>query len=198
MRAIGRRESDSSPHNSLVNGWPARIPLSMRMVEPEFPQSSTSAGGFSRGPTPRTSIARAGAISRRGKILETAGTLRNRRQHGVAVRNGLVPRNADDSAHHARRTDDDIRTVRLRIIRHEFNITEISDASGPGLLRAHSTGGFRQDLLRNFPQRDVEFEHGRFRPAPGCGRDDKQRSRAPSELLPNARGRTSLLAAPSG
>ena len=27
MRAMGRRESDSSPNNSLANGWPARMPL---------------------------------------------------------------------------------------------------------------------------------------------------------------------------
>src|SRR5438046_10235272 len=39
-RAIGRRESDSSPMSSLVNSWPARIPLSIRIVEPELPQSS--------------------------------------------------------------------------------------------------------------------------------------------------------------
>ena len=38
-------------------------------------------------------------------------------------------------------------------------------ATGFGLLRAHSPGGFREDLLRDFPQRDVEFEHRRFRPA---------------------------------
>ena len=33
------------------------------------------------------------------------------------------------------------------------------------LLNAHSPGGFRENFLRDFPQRDVEFEHGRFRPA---------------------------------
>ncbi len=42
--AIGRRESDSSPPSSLVNSCPARIPLNMRMVEPEFPQSRGAAG----------------------------------------------------------------------------------------------------------------------------------------------------------
>src|ERR1019366_3517904 len=60
------------------------------------------------------------AIARRGKILKTARALRNPRQHGVAVRDGLVPRNADHSAHRARGMDDDI-----RILRHEFNIAEI-------------------------------------------------------------------------
>ena len=48
MRAMGRRESDSSPNNSLVNGWPARMPLSMRMVEPELPQSSGAVGAWRR------------------------------------------------------------------------------------------------------------------------------------------------------
>src|SRR5450756_2692052 len=35
----------------------------------------------------------------------------------------------------------------------------------PSLLRAHSPGSFREDFLRDFAQRDVEFEHGRFRAA---------------------------------
>ncbi len=34
---------------------------------------------------------------------------------------------------------------------------------------ARSPGGFREDFPRDFPQRDVEFEHGRFRPAPPPG-----------------------------
>src|SRR5271156_5580804 len=36
----------------------------------------------------------------------------------------------------------------------------------PSLLRAHAPGGFGENLPRNLPQRDVEFEHGRFRSAP--------------------------------
>src|SRR5947208_16738207 len=51
-RAIGRRESDSSPMSSLVNSWPARIPLSIRIVEPELPQSSDDTGTDKRGPHP--------------------------------------------------------------------------------------------------------------------------------------------------
>ena len=75
-------------------------------------------------------IERAGAIARRRKILKTTRALRNRRQHGVAVRNGLVSGDADDPTHCARRTNDDTRTIGLRIIGlqimgHEFNITEI-------------------------------------------------------------------------
>jgi len=37
---MGRRESDASPTKTERNGCPARIPESMRMVEPEFPASS--------------------------------------------------------------------------------------------------------------------------------------------------------------
>ena len=78
----------------------------------------------------RHAIERAGAIACRRKVLKTTRALRNRCQHGVAVRDGFIPRNADDSLHGARRTNDDARTVGLRIIvfqitGHEFNITEI-------------------------------------------------------------------------
>src|SRR5208282_844637 len=75
-------------------------------------------------------VKRAGAIAGRGKIMETARTLGNRRQHGVAVRNGLVSGNAHDSTHPARAVDDDIQSVRLRIIAHEFNITEFLTRAG--------------------------------------------------------------------
>src|SRR5437763_16590902 len=51
-RAIGRLESDSSPMSSLVNSCPARIPLSIRIVEPELPQSSGDLGADKRGPHP--------------------------------------------------------------------------------------------------------------------------------------------------
>src|SRR5437667_6025386 len=51
-RAIGRRESDSSPMSSLVNSWPARIPLSIRIVEPELPQSSGDTDADKHGPNP--------------------------------------------------------------------------------------------------------------------------------------------------
>jgi hypothetical protein len=52
MRFIGRRESDSSPIISLVNGWPATIPASMRIVEPELPQSSGTLGFCNCRPSP--------------------------------------------------------------------------------------------------------------------------------------------------
>ncbi len=43
---MGRRESDSSPPMSEVNGCAARMPESMRMVEPEFPASSSARGSW--------------------------------------------------------------------------------------------------------------------------------------------------------
>ena len=51
-RFIGRRESDPSPTNSLSNPCPARMPLSIRMVEPEFPQSNGASETSSTGPSP--------------------------------------------------------------------------------------------------------------------------------------------------
>src|ERR1041385_6816783 len=51
-RPIGRFESDSSPNNSVVKFCPARMPLNMRMVEPELPQSNDSLGACSCEPFP--------------------------------------------------------------------------------------------------------------------------------------------------
>ena len=51
-RCMGRRESDSSPTISLVKLCPATIPLNIRIVEPEFPQSSGMAGAASKTPLP--------------------------------------------------------------------------------------------------------------------------------------------------
>ncbi len=55
-RAIGRRESDSSPIISQVNFCPATMPLNMRIVEPELPQSSEVVGTASDKPRPCTSM----------------------------------------------------------------------------------------------------------------------------------------------
>ena len=44
MRRIGRELNDSSPINSLTKGWPARMPESIRIVDPELPQSSAVDG----------------------------------------------------------------------------------------------------------------------------------------------------------
>ena len=55
-RSMGRRESDSSPAISLENFCPATIPLNMRIVEPEFPQSSGLARSGQRKSVPCTSI----------------------------------------------------------------------------------------------------------------------------------------------
>src|SRR5205807_2653254 len=56
MRAIGRRESDSSPFNAQLKSCPASIPASIRMVEPELPQSNARSGGLNLGPRPLISI----------------------------------------------------------------------------------------------------------------------------------------------
>ena len=60
-RAIGRRESDSSPKSSLGNCWPARIPLSIRMVEPELPQFRGAEGALRRPAVPVISIVFSGS-----------------------------------------------------------------------------------------------------------------------------------------
>src|SRR5271165_4085912 len=136
-------------------------------------------------------VERAGAIARRRKIVETASTLRNRSEHSVTVRDGLVPGNANHSAHRARRTDDGGRTIRLRIIRHEINITEIlrevrgkrsdcrgenrsftlrSDRSRLGfLLRARAPGGFCENFLRHLAEGHTELEHRCVRAASPAG-----------------------------
>ena len=55
-RSMGRRDSDSSPAISLENFCPATMPLNIRMVEPELPQSSASFGAVNDSPLPCTSM----------------------------------------------------------------------------------------------------------------------------------------------
>src|ERR1035438_6188637 len=55
-RAMGRRASESSPASSHVNFCPATMPLSMRIVEPEFPQLRGSLGAINDGLPPCTSM----------------------------------------------------------------------------------------------------------------------------------------------
>ena len=47
---IGRLDRDSSPPMRDVNGCAARMPDSMRMVEPELPASSSLAAALSAPP----------------------------------------------------------------------------------------------------------------------------------------------------
>ena len=47
IRCIGRRDSDSSPKMRVTKGCAARMPQSMRMVEPELPASRSAAGARS-------------------------------------------------------------------------------------------------------------------------------------------------------
>jgi hypothetical protein len=49
---MGRRESDSSPIISEEKLCPARMPLSIRIVDPEFPQSRAALGHDKIGPRP--------------------------------------------------------------------------------------------------------------------------------------------------
>ena len=44
MRSIGRRPGDASPNSVLRNGCAAKRPASIRIVEPELPQSSAACG----------------------------------------------------------------------------------------------------------------------------------------------------------
>ena len=47
IRCIGRFDSDSSPKIRLLNACAANIPLSIRIVDPEFPASKSLAAAFS-------------------------------------------------------------------------------------------------------------------------------------------------------
>src|SRR5437016_2632253 len=55
-RRMGRRERELSPIISLANGWPATMPDNIRIVDPEFPQSSVSDGAFNMPARPAIEI----------------------------------------------------------------------------------------------------------------------------------------------
>ena len=112
MRCIGRRESDSSPKMRVGKGWAARMPLSMRMVEPELPASRSAAGA--RSPSrplaadphiravnfhvdaERAHAAQRGvAIGARGIVLDARFAVRDGGDHGVAVGDGFVAGQGD-------------------------------------------------------------------------------------------------------
>ena len=108
IRAMGRRESDSSPVSWLLKSCPARMPLNIRIVEPELPQSRGEAGGCSfRAPAVNDhavlaalhldaqssyTAQRAGAVRAGREILQSRIALSDGGEHGIAVRNRLVPR----------------------------------------------------------------------------------------------------------
>ena len=79
-RSTGRRRSDSSPVRTLRNGRPARAPASIRIVEPEFSQSSTACGAR-QASTPGPSIATC-APSRAHRRAERAQARERRRAVG--------------------------------------------------------------------------------------------------------------------
>ena len=123
-RAMGRRESDSSPISSVVKACPASMPENMRMVEPELPQSSGARAARARA-TPSISTAsscrcRMATPSGRvqpsvlaqsapvEKLLQPRRPFGERAQHGVAVRDGLVARQAHRPGHVLRGMDNDV------------------------------------------------------------------------------------------
>ena len=83
-RSMGRRESDSSPAISLANFCAATMPVSMRMVEPEFPQSSRLLGAVNDSPVPCTSM----TLSE--PSLRSHFTPRERRQPSVLAQSAPV------------------------------------------------------------------------------------------------------------
>ena len=122
-RSMGRRESDSSPIISTGECLPGTMPLSMRMVDPELPQSSGAAGADSASPRPCTSITfhrltiprhperahaaqRAGAIGAGGIVFKARTAFGDSRQHGVAMGDRLVSGELDAAANIARRAHD--------------------------------------------------------------------------------------------
>ena len=123
-RSMGRRESDSSPIISLVNFCPATMPLSMRMVEPELPQSSEfgrrregepSSLHFDDAVVPLPGYAegahaaeRAGAVGSGGIIFEARRAFGDSGEHGVAVGDGFVSGQLNAAADVARRAHDDL------------------------------------------------------------------------------------------
>ena len=111
-RRIGRGESDASPMNRLENGCPATTPAISRIVVPEFPASSGSAGELRR-PIPRpikvtdascgtgvlTSTPRPprqASVDRQSapdeKFVSVGLAVGKGGQQGVAMGNGLVAR----------------------------------------------------------------------------------------------------------
>ena len=128
IRAMGRRERDSSPRNSLVKSWPARIPLSMRMVEPELPQSREPLGACKFGAVAmdrrlnlrRAPIARRGYAGsracwrnpRRWRSFQAECAFGDPAKHGVTVRNGFIARQAHGAVQRFRRTNHNTFVVR--------------------------------------------------------------------------------------
>ena len=109
MRSIGRRLREASPTSVLENGCAASNPASMRIVEPELPQSRAVSGcrKFTRAAANRnrailaafdlrTQLLHAGQRAVRvraaGKVRQVRRAFSETRQHGIAVRDALVPR----------------------------------------------------------------------------------------------------------
>src|SRR6266852_3087113 len=147
--------------------------------------------------------------------LDPRAHLGKRRQHCITVRNGLIARNANHSAHRTRRTNDDIRTTKLRINNHELNIAEISDARdgrvGTGAspvqaerssaaARGQRNSAFACEARPTTPARAQSLPRVSPAELPAASHEIQTwalPSRAPTAPLPNAPGQTSPPAAPS-
>ena len=126
MRRMGRLTKDSSPVSDVVNGCAAKMPDSMRMVEPELPASSVAAGtsqavdafAMNRENAPAIVLAervahaqrlhagkRGPAICAGGVVMDFRIAIGNGGQHREAVRNRLVAGKANNAMNAIRRRD---------------------------------------------------------------------------------------------
>ena len=83
IRAMGRRDNDSSPTSSLLNPCPASMPLSMRMVDPELPQSRGSVRLLELAPASANQNGVFGSFqlhSQSGETTQRAGAIRTGRK----------------------------------------------------------------------------------------------------------------------
>jgi hypothetical protein len=111
---MGRRDSDASPIIVDANGCAASSPASIRMVLPELPQSSGPAGA-AKPAAPRPSMVTSGGSDGRAdgvrvgawRVVGNGGpAVGNGTEQGIAMRNGLVTRNAQHAGDRARRGND--------------------------------------------------------------------------------------------
>ena len=109
MRFMGRRESDSSPPIRVPKRCAARMPESMRMVEPEFPASRSAAGCrkpsnprpwiddfgpvlFNRNAQRPHGIQRGMTVGARGIVPYPAVAFGDGGDHGIAVGDRFIAR----------------------------------------------------------------------------------------------------------
>jgi hypothetical protein len=131
MRSMGRRVREWSPMRVKVCGWGAMRPESMRMVEPELPQSSGAVGWRKAPAVPVTSMTAVRAVAgggdgcaegghagergvrvgAGGEVGEARGAFGEAGEHGVAVGDGLVAGDGEGALQGAGGTDDPARAA---------------------------------------------------------------------------------------